>query len=744
MNTKPTAIFAALVTALLTPHAVLADDDIEVIEVRAQKRAQKISDVAMSISVVKGEELVRENIKDLTELGRYSSNVKITQNAAEGTAPAVNIRGIGLIDYNTSNTSPIGVYVDEVTSGSANNQIVNLFDIESIEIVKGPQGTLFGRNSTGGAFLVRTNKPTDERFVSVSAGLGNESQKLGEVIVNAPLNDHFAARAALSYKDYEYSTYNLYEESPEAGLEQLDYRLMLSGNWQDMSLLLKVYGSDWDGIVQPVGNLGIYSNPLTGDKCAPSEIGSTKCFDAFGFNVGVDDFYAVKVNNNSPHKTDNSGASIQLDWQLNNEWQLVWISAFNDLERIHAFNCDGSPARLCEGQLGVDDSASSHEVRASYNKDKVYWITGLYYTEEEIKQNNFNDILRDFRGILPATNTVTFFYDNLIEIDSTALFSQLDYQLQDNLSLTFGLRYTDETTRYDSISQLNMVLDPTNLAGVTIPYYHVSGEQADSHLSGRFAVNYYVSDNWSTYYALSNGHKSGGYYGGFISTPEQGELAAYGPEQVVANEVGSKWQSSAGDMVVNAAVFHYDYSDQQVFMNQASAVPNTPPLQLLENVASSTIYGGELDVIWYPSNQWLMQLTTGYLPEANFDYYVDPVGQELTDNRLPFTSKWNIAGRVNYVFPLSTGELTAEVNFDYQSSFYFDQNENPYAMQDSYTTWNGYLNYQANDWSLNLWAANIFDKEYSNLKFDLSGFLGMLEDFKGAGRRYGITVNYHF
>ena len=128
----------------------VAKSSLEVIEVYAQKRAQAIEDVSIAISQVKGDTLKNQHYKDSTELSIFAPNLKISQNAAEGTPPAVNIRGVGLVDYNTANTSPVAIYIDDVAVGSASNQIVNFFDIEQVDILRGPQGTLFGRNATGG------------------------------------------------------------------------------------------------------------------------------------------------------------------------------------------------------------------------------------------------------------------------------------------------------------------------------------------------------------------------------------------------------------------------------------------------------------------------------------------------------------------------------------------------------------------------------------------------------------------
>ncbi|NMM39430.1 TonB-dependent receptor [Pseudoalteromonas arctica] len=723
---------------------IVFSQSLEVIEVYAQKRAQAIEEVSIAISQVKGNNLKNQHYKDSTELSVFAPNLKISQNAGEGTPPAVNIRGVGLVDYNTANTSPVAIYVDDVAVGSASNQIVNFFDIEQVDILRGPQGTLFGRNSTGGAVLIRTKRPEFNESGYLTGGIANNNAFSIDAMYNNQLSDNSAFRVALNHQDYEYSTSNTFAQSPTAGMQQTNARLSLLSDFDTVQVLLQAHLEDWQGIVQPVGNIGVVADPLTGELCSPSEAGSTNCYDNFGFNDASDDFYTVKVNNDSAHKTDGKGFSAHIDWQLNEHNEIISISSYNQLERYHAFNCDGSPARLCEGNLGLDTHLFSQELRLQTQWHKHTLTSGLYYADESIKQNNVNDILRDYRGILDTDLTATFFYDNQIDTQNIAAFSQLDYQLNSDWLLSVGLRYSYESLDYNSVAQLNMVVDPSDLAGVLVPFYHVQGEQSDNGFSGQLAMNYLINDVTHGYYRFSNGIKSGGYNGGFLSSPEQAELADYGKERLNAHELGTKsWWPEQG-VRFNWAVFYYDYNDQQVFMNQPSDSPQKPPVQLLENVGDSVIYGLEAELDYQATEAFSMRFAMGYILHAEFEEFVDPLGNSLTHNRLPFTSKWNVSAGLEYRLELAGNPLTTQLLVDYQSDYYFDQNQNPYAMQDGYSIINGNIRYQFDKLGFVLWGKNVFASEYSNLKFDLSSFLGMLEDFKGEGRRYGLDISYQF
>jgi iron complex outermembrane receptor protein len=718
--------------------------NMEIIEVYAQKRAQKIEEVGISVSTIKGGDLKAQHVKDSTELSVFAPNLKISQNAAEGTPPAVNIRGVGLVDYNTANTSPVAMYVDEIAVGSASNQIVNLFDIEQIDILRGPQGTLFGRNSTGGAILIRSKRPEFEQSGYLSTGVANNNATSVDAMFNSAIGEDTAVRVALNHQNYDYSTNNIFADSPTAGMRQTNGRVSFLADFDTVQLLIKGHISDWDGIVQPVGSIGVIANPLTGERCSPAQAGSTNCFDNFGFNDGSDDFYTVSVNNNSPHKTDGKGISAHVNWQLDSHNELISLTSYNKLKRDHAFNCDGSPARLCEGNLGLNTDLVTQEFRLQSQLAEHFLTTGIYYADESIIQDNVNDILRDYRGILSTDLTATFFYDNRIKTKSIAAFTQLDYQLNQDWLITAGLRYSYESLDYDSTSQLNIILDPNDLTGVKVPFYRVQGEQSDNSISGQLGVNVKLDDATYAYYRFANGAKSGGYNGGFLSSVEQAQLADYQKERLNSHEIGSKsWWPQLG-MRFNWAVFYYDYNDQQVFMNQPSVSEQSPPIQLLENVANSTIYGLEADFEYWMTDDLNVKFAMGYIPHAEFEEYVDPLGNALTDNRLPFTSKWNLSAGIEYTHVLANHPLTTQLLVDYQSDYYFDQNQNPYAMQDGYSIFNANIHYQHDNWAIAIWGKNLFGTQYSHLKFDLSSFLGMLEDFKGEGRRFGLDVSYQF
>jgi iron complex outermembrane receptor protein len=733
--------------------ASAALDDIEIIEVNAQKRPQDIRDVATSLSVVDGQSIAQRQLKDTTALSAIAPNFKITQNAAEGTPPAVNIRGVGSVDYNTSTQSPIGVYLDGAAGASANSQLVNLFDVESVEILRGPQGTLFGRNTTGGAILISSVAAQMDNSGYINLGYAQRNHIVAQGALNRQLSDTLAARFAFSHQDYDYSTNNLFAGSPQAKMRQTNGRLSLLGQWEKLTIDSKVYVNKWDGVVNPVGSIGVIKSfdPATGlpaTFCTPQEAGSAVCTNAFGFNDGSDDFNDVAVNNdisnNSPHTTDAYGINLTAQYELSANSYLVSVSHYSDLDREHYYNSDGSPARLGEGNQNVTTKTVSQEFRWHQELGNTYVITGLYFLKEALQQDNRFDLLRDFRAVDGLfSNAVTFLYDNSIDTQSVALFANVEQPLSEKTSLTLGLRYTDESTDYSAIGQANIATFVDDQTGFTVPAWNALGKVSDSNISGKLALQHKFNINHSGFISFSRGFKSGGYNGALISSAEEAQNNDYGAETLNAYEVGLHSQLSKAVRLYSAA-FYYDYQDQQVFMNQSAITPGAPPLQLLSNVGESSIYGLELDLSAQISSALSTQLSIGYLPEANLASFVDAAGVEVTDNRLPFTSKWNIAAQADYVIAMSKGQLHLHLNADYQSKFYFDQNQSDFAAQDSYVLWNARVAWEYTNWSVGGWVKNLTNETYSHLKFDLINLYGMLQDFKGEARQVGFDVRYTF
>lgn len=743
-----TAVSAACITLL--PLSVLAElavdenlpsnsslnkESVEVIEVYAQKRKQDITEVNVAVSVFDGEEIARQKLKDTTQLSALVPNLKITNNAGEGTPPAFNIRGVGMIDYNTSTISPIAVYADDIVSGSANNLSINLYDLEHVEVLRGPQGTLFGRNTTGGAILLRSKMPEHEFSGYINAGVAEFDTYSLEGAVNIPVSESTAMRFAFSHQDYDFSTDNQMPGQPDGGLKQTNLRLIVLSEFDTLTVTSKFHAEDWSGKPKPIASLGV--NRVDGSGlCTPSQAGSSLCADNFGNQVGGNDFWAVNADTaDREHDTDSWGASIKFEWQLSDDMLLTSISGYRSLERFHSWDSDG-PGNFVEGSMGTDNTLFSQELSLAVDLGDSFWTSGVFYVDEEIKQNNDFDLFRDFRPV-PALAAIPaqFFYDNELENSSIALYSQFEHRLDEAFTLTVGVRYTDETTDYHARADLDTV------AGFVPSLWNIKGAVEDDEISGKIALNQKLNDDSSLYYSYSRGYKSGGYNAGYSTSPTQAAESEYAPEKLDAYEIGGYFQFFQQDARLHLAAFYYDYKEQQVFVNQTQGVAVD---HVLKNAGDSTIYGLESELVLTPSVDWELRLNIGYLPEANMGEF-NQHGVVVQDNRLPFSSKWNVSGAILHETLLMGRELSAQLSFDYQSDFYFDQEENAYTEQTDFVVFNGHISYEINNaLTLTLWGKNLTNTEYSELRFNSIAALGAVTELKANARQLGIEASFKF
>jgi len=727
-------IFSSFASLGNTPENK-SEQDIEVIQVYAQKRAQDIKDVSVAVTVVDVETANKLHLKDTTQLAALVPNVKMTNNAGEGTPPAFNIRGVGMIDYNTSTISPIAVYSDDIVGGSANNLSVNLFDLAQVEVLRGPQGTLFGRNTTGGAVLLRSQQPTDDLHGYVKASMGQNDHTSFDGALNLPLTDDTAVRFAYNREDYQFSVNNLMPGAPDGGLTQNNFRMIVKSDFDDVVVTAKVHAEDWSGKPKPIASQGVNRLDGSGLRCSPKDVVASKCADNFGVLVGGNDFWDVNADTaDKKHDTDSWGASLKVAWQISDDISMNFISGYNDLERFHSWDSDG-PGNFIEGSMGLDNQLFSQEINLAYKRDGLYWISGVYYLNEDIKQNNDIDLFRDFRAVPElAAIPAQFFYRNKLENASVALYSQIDYPLNDSMVVTAGLRYTDETTDYTAIADLDVV--PAYIPEL----WNLNGKVEDDELSGKLALNHKIKPGFSTYYSYSRGYKSGGYNAGYTSTPEAALESEYAPETLDAFEVGTRVEFWQRDANLHLAAFYYDYKDQQVFVN----LPSVPIGHVLKNAGDSTIYGLDAEFVYTPSHNLQFNFNVGYLPEANIGEH-NADGVIVEDSRLPFSSKWNVSGYVLHEMDLAQGLLTTQLGFDYQSDFYFDQNENAYTQQDDYIVWHGRMTYQWQDnLEFSIWGKNLTDTEYDELRFDSIAALGAISNLKGESRQLGVEIGYSF
>jgi iron complex outermembrane receptor protein len=726
----------AIAAEPVTPDAAEHETAIEVIEVYAQKRPQPKSEVSLAVTSLDGEALAQRRIADTTQLSGLAPNLLASTVAGEGTTPSFNIRGVGMFDYNTSTISPIAIYSDDVVSGGANFLSSSLFDLQQVDVLRGPQGTLFGRNTTGGAILLMSRQPEAEFGGYASAEIADHDTRQLTAAVNMPLTEQTSARLAVQHRDYQYSMQNLFPLGQDGGMRHNNLRLMVRTELENWVISSKLTLEDIEGAPKPIYSAGILAADGSGALCPLTEVGSRNCVDSFGLTGPSDDFWQTVADTyDKKHDTKGWTGTVNISGELAPGYQFKSITAVKDLQRFHSFDSDG-PGNFIEGSFDSDNQFFSQEFSLTVEQDGRYWMSGLFYLNETLDQQNDLDLFRDFRAI-PALAEVPaqFLYFNQLDNQSVSVFSQLDQSLNEAWTFTAGLRYTREQTDYVARADLDTV--PVYLT----KFWDLAGEVADNEWSGKLALLQKINSNYNQYYSLSRGFKAGGYNGGYSTSPQQAADSSYAPERLTAWEMGGHYLMPQQQLSFDWAAFYYDYQDQQVFVNQTSG---PAPYHVLKNAGESTIYGVEAEMSWRPAAALKLDLAVGHIPKAELGANQSDA-LFVADNRLPFTSEWMASGQLEYDLSAVVNNVLLQLGFVYQSEFYFDQYENPYIKQEGYTLWHGRLAYQPMpELELAVFGKNLLNKQYTELKFDSIAALSAVTQLRGEARQLGVGVTYHF
>ncbi|MFV0275671.1 MAG: TonB-dependent receptor, partial [Parahaliea sp.] len=545
LSRKPLVVVLPLLFASSLVQAQLLEEVI----VTAQKREQNAQDLAMSVSAFSGDAVQKLGIDNSEELVAHTVNFNVTSSVGEGSRPAYFMRGVGLNDFNTNNVGPVGVYLDEVYLSSIASQMVPLFDVGRVEILRGPQGTLFGRNTSAGAVSFYSAEPTEEFEGYVNAGVGNFGARKLEGAVGGAISD--SARVRLSAVKVDSDGYIDNEAGPgqEGARDILAWRGQLTWDAsENFDMLLNIHGGSDQSEASGYQHLGTL-DPVTFGPCSPRQIAGNGCVDAVGYRDTTNDFYKGEYDFDRDTDSDTLGGLIKLNWVLG-DITLTSITGYDEIDQIYFEDADAGPVSMAHVTYGVEAETVSQELRAVGSTDKVHWILGAYYMSQDLKQNQSADLLRVLRpdfGFDPDNFVFFSRHKTDQETESYALFGQVEYQLTERLTGTAGLRWTTDKGDFG----YNMALEEPDF---TIPVFEQSADLDDEDLSWRFAIDYQINDEVRTYASVTKGYKSGGFNGGFLFEPTP--IIDYDPETLISYEVGLKGDYFDNTVRLNLAAFY--------------------------------------------------------------------------------------------------------------------------------------------------------------------------------------------
>jgi iron complex outermembrane recepter protein len=721
---------------------------LEEITVTATRREESVQSVPISITALSGDALADAGVRDTRDLVNLAPNLA-QQGSFAHTSPAFFIRGIGSTQFNPNANSKVGVYLDDVYLASPAVHGSQIFDVASVEIARGPQGTLFGQNTTAGLVRMITARPEVGGGTTADASItaGNYGQLDPEVAIGFDTGSNSAARISVQQQTRDGFQRNELGDTDDGDVDSLGWRAQWL--WEasdDVSLRMLVHGSRDRSQVVPYKQVGLV-DPTTGEPCTAPRVGSG-CTDFFGY-ADTSDFHEGQWDVPDQFTDVKSlGANATLDWKFP-AFTLTSVTAYEENAlRVHE-DTDASPNYVMTGNYYGKPRQTSQEFRLTSPVGKLSWIAGAYY----FRETNDTSVGFAIPGFGPgALSGATDVLEGLGQIssmdtDSYALFGNVDLVVSERIKLGLGLRYTHETKDVDYAAWLADVTDVgnelffanrqiTDRALLQTIDFH--DDRSWDDVSGRASLSYAFTDDVLGYATISRGFNSGNYNGGAFSN--QAEATLVDPETLLSYEVGLK--SELGRQLrLNLSVFYYDFTDQQVFV-LATGEGNIP-VQQLSNAAASTLYGLEMEATWRPIDELIIQLGGGYT-DSRFDEFATPLGEDLSGRTLPSAPQTNVNAMVTYTIPSRIGAWAFEVDGKYQSNQYFSVNNDPLLSQDAYSVANAHVSWtSANEHvTVTAWVRNLADEDYLVGAYDLAAF-GWDQWVVGEPRAYGVTFEYH-
>ena len=804
---KPSAISRAVLAASLSvTGAAYAQTVLEETVVTAQKRSQNINDVGISINAFTGEQLQEFGVTTAEDIAQFTPGLTVNETAATG-VPLYTIRGVGFQDYSTAATSTVGLYFDEVAMPYSVMTRGLIFDQERVEVLKGPQGDLFGANTTAGSINFISNKPTQEFEAGIRATYGNYEAYDIEGYVsggNDFVQGRLAATTEQSDEGWQESTTSndkLGEKDASAvrGMVNIDIN-------DDMSLLLIGHyvkdksenraNTAYDGTIIGLGEFNNPYQPLNEYRLPNgSNFGETPPWYSTGDNekAGWTNTYTSPITGKTwdiRPKRDNElkGGSARLDWDVSG-MTFTAITGYNDFTREEANDWDGGFYNDSSNINTTDLWVFSQEFRLSGEIDNVTWLTGLYYTKDDMKEDYHYFMSDSVFGLGAIPWGVDQFAPTpILELDtsykqrteSASIYAHAEWQFTDKWRLTLGGRYTHEERKWQGCTfvaedgslanflnaQFGATLgagdcgtiddDPNsptyifNLLGTpdVNDAFHVYSDTIDTKRAmGKIGLDYMLDNDIMFYGSISQGFKSGGFNGANSNTTQQ--LEPYKEEVLTAYEIGSKATLLDGSMQLNTAAFYYDYKDKQ---EQDAAVTFVGNISGLTNIPESEIYGAEVDLQWLPMAGLTLNAVAAYLHteitrwhavDTELSVWPDTVYFDASGEDLPQAPEWSYMALAKYEWPLGDN-LVLDVGGDVVYTDSTTGSIRPEDGTDSYTLFNARVGIGAADgrWRAFLWGKNVTDEDYYPSAY--TGGNGPYVRVQGMPRTYGVTLSYAF
>lgn len=762
-------------TAAAETRAASGGEQVEEVVVTARKRVEDLQSTPIAISAYSGEALAAHNVATLDDISRFTPSLQIYSSPTNSgvSNAAAYIRGVGQNDFSPGLDPGVGIYFDGIYLGRSVGALLDLLDVQRVEVLRGPQGTLFGRNTIGGAISIIPNRPQDTFGGSTRIRVGSDSQLNLETILNLPIASELSTRlVAASYHQ------DGYVKRP-ADNRDLGNKDTLTGRfsvrWQPTDALTADLAFDAtrdrsNGTPQvltgvapvPVGSVSqvlVQNVFFSGVGLTSAGANPFACFaaaNAANPNCLNNQFVASTRDNNqgtgpSYANYDVAGVSLNLAYDLSPSIQLRSISGFRSFDGEFAVDRDASPLIVTHVADFFEQKQWSQELQlvGSSFGDRLNWILGGYYFHEEGSDRNEVDL-----SAVTLVETIDF------DVDSYAVFAQGTLDVTEQLSITAGVRGTRDSKSY--LPDDTFVRQPLAAFGITFtcldPVTHVcaNGDRIvplaktaskSTNWSPMVNLSYDWTDDVMTYVTFSQGFKSGGVTQRVF--PPEPDLPVFEPETVDSYEAGLKLRGLGRRLQINLAGYHTTYKDQQI------AVSGPPRIgSFISNVGQSKISGAEVEVILTPGAGFRLEGSAAWT-DARFDKLPPPnpdgtprVPNITTASRFENISEWTISAQVSKTIPLSgVGTFVPRLSWNYRSDYFTnDNNFNVAALHQPdlhLVNASARLDLEGHDVSIEAGVSNIGNRKY-RVNGSYQDGIGLVVQGFDRGRQTYMKLEYRY
>lgn len=737
-----TVLFAAIlgISAVNVAQAQVLEETI----VTAQKRSTNLQDTPISMVAFSGDELERRGAVSIAQVADFTPNVQFDSSVAlsgGSNASSIYIRGVGQSDFIATTEPGVGVYLDGVYIARSVGGVLDLMDIERVEVLRGPQGTLFGRNTIGGAISVITKKPGADFSLTGELTLGRFDRQDAKASINIPLvDDRLFASFGISTKNSDGYGDRVLTNDTMGGEDTDAYRLMLrftpSDNFE-VNFSLDHTKSKDDSPVTSLADQNARPGP---PPPGGTWFGAYNGIYGLANGVPWDDRY-FPADHEKSMATGPTGSDLEIDGtSLTIEWDLGAVSirsitAYREWKGEFGRDQDHSPLTLFEIAYAFEQEQTSQEINI-FGKafdDRLDWLVGGYYFDESVIEDTSFKLVPDLFPPIPINGGGIDDIDN----ESFALFAQGTYQFTDQLAVTLGVRSSeDEKSIFAGARK-----DPSQVPGGPFLLANRKGKDKFNSTTSRFSIDYHPSEDLLVYGSYSEGFKSGGFVSRYLRNASA--PIPFDPEEVSSFELGFKGDFLGNRLRLNGAVFYSEYDDIQITIVNLG-VPET------RNAAEGEITGIELEMTAVVSDQFRVNAGFGYM-DAEYTK-IDPgdlVGIRVDfDESASFVNTPERSLSVGIEYSLSVGDagLNLRADYSYTSEVANDAVNTSTLIEDDLGLLSASATYTTADehWEIKLYGRNLTDEDYLVSGNSSIGSIGYTEAVWGRPREYGVTARFRY